>query len=519
MMIGIVAAVAILTRLPTLVHVAARVIVVLTAAGVFFFFFWGSSFRFVGENDVGVVIKNIGAALPPGQIIATDGEMGPQAKILGPGWHPLLWPVIYNVESQPVTEIQQGEVGIITTTDGKPLPPGEIYAREWTEDEFQQMLLAEHFLGAGGGYKAPQASVLTPGKYRINPKLYRIEKMLSTNIAKATVGIVKSNVGEPGAKDEQPTDALVDSGMRGIWRQPLLPQIYYLNTKALEVTDISTAKKVVRYVKGGSQGEEQEITVRSADGFTFPVDVRVEYEVLPQQAALIVANFGDDGTVLQDRLNSAVRAIFRNNAETLRALDYVQQRSAQETQSLALLATEMEKVGLTVTAVRIGDVGDEQSLGLLLKTQTDREIAVQEQKTFEEQQRTAEQQKKLSKTEQEAKEEMRLATAMYEVQIASAEKEKKVIGAEAEAEAIQIRAKAQAEAFRVVSEQIGAGNAALIEVMTIVGENQIPITPRVMVSGGNAGNPAGDETTALIGTMIDTMIQRDVVKPAAPAQP
>ncbi|MCZ6811133.1 MAG: hypothetical protein O7D97_03945, partial [Planctomycetota bacterium] len=177
----------------------------------------------------------------------------------------------------------------------------------------------------------------------------------------------------------------------------------------------------------------------------------------------------------------------------------------------AMLATEMSKVGVTVTAVRIGDVGDEQTLGALLKTQTDREIALQEQVTFQEQQRAAEQQKALSRTQQEAEEERRLATAMYEVQIAEQNKERRIIEAGAEAEAIRIKAEAQAEAYRVIALQIGSGNAALLELLKIVGERGINITPRVMVvgsNGGNAGTGGSTEATALIGTMLDTMISR-----------
>jgi len=508
--IGLIVAVAILINVPRMVNIAAKVVLILLALVAFILFFSASSFQYVGENQVGVVVKNMGKALPSGTIIATNGEMGPQAEILGPGWHGFLWPVVYNVETTLITKIEDGEVGMITTTDGKPLAPGDIYATKWSEGESQDMLRAEYFLSTGSGSKGPQASVLTPGKYRINPKLYTVTPVDATNIAKATVGVVKSNIGDI-AKDTKPAaDALVGTGKRGIWREPLMPQIYYLNTNALEVTIISTAKKVVRFTKLGGKGEEREITVRSSDGFTFPVDVRIEYEVGPDKAAMVVANFGDDGPILNDRLNSAVRAIFRNNAETVKALNYVQQRSAQEEQSLVMLANEMTKVGVTVTAVRIGDVGDVQSLGLLLKTQTDREIAIQEQQTFEEQERTAQQKKALSKTLQEAEEEKRLATATYEVDIAGKDKEKQIIEAEAQAEAITIRAKAQAEAFRVVAEQIGQGNAALIELLKIIGENNIQITPRVMVNGQGGGqSTAGDaQTTALIGTMLDSMLSR-----------
>ena len=332
---------------------------------------------------------------------------------------------------------------------------------------------------------------------------YQIEIVAGTAIEKATVGIVKSNVGTmPDMTDSE----IVDKGQRGIWRQPLLPQKYYLNTKAFQVTVVSTEAQVVRYTKSAKANEEREITVRSSDGFTFPVDVRVEYEVKPRDAAMIVARFRGDEQRLANRLNSAVRAIFRNNAEAVKALDYVQQRSLQESQSLAMLAKEMIKVGLTITAVRIGDVGDEQTLGALLKTQTDREIARQEQGTFQEQQRAAEQKKALTRTEQEAEEERRLATAKYAVEIAEQAKDQRIIEAVAEAEAIRIRAEAQAEAYRVVALQIGPGNAALLELLKIVGEAGINITPRVMVVGGNGSGAPSAATTALIGTMLDTML-------------
>ncbi len=493
---------------------AVRGVAGLLALVVLFFFFALSSFRHVGDNEIGVITKNVGrSALPPGKIIATEGEMGPQARIMPPGWHPWLWPVIYDVRKYPLVEIKNGYVGLLTARDGRPLPPGEIYADEWDPANFKRMAEdAEYFLTEGGGYKGPQVSVLRPGAYRINPTLFTLQVVGVTNIEKATVGVVKSNVGDLPPGNVADPNAVVEKGQRGIWREPLLPQEYYLNTKVYEVTVISTAKRVVNYTTAG-KGQESEITVRTSDGFDFPVDVRVEYEIRPVDAPVVVASFGDDGLPLLERLNSAVRAIFRNNAETVKALDYVNQRSIQEQQSLVMLAAEMTKVGVTVTAVRIAAVAEDGSLDTLLKTQTDRQIADEEVKTFQQQQLAAEQRKELTRTEQEAEEERRLATAKYEVQIAEQHREQRIIEAGAEAEAIRIKAEAQAEAYRVIALQIGSGNAALVELLRIVGEQGINITPRVMVTGGQngggQGNAQGNETTALIGTMLDTMVSRE----------
>jgi hypothetical protein len=79
--------------------------------------------------------------------------------------------------------------------------------------------------------------------------------------------------------------AIVERGERGIWRQPLTPQKLYLNTKAYEVTVISTKQQIIRYGIGG-ETDDSEIEVRTSDGFTFPVDVRVEYQIRPEDAPL-----------------------------------------------------------------------------------------------------------------------------------------------------------------------------------------------------------------------------------------
>jgi regulator of protease activity HflC (stomatin/prohibitin superfamily) len=491
------------------------------AAVVLFVAFTLASFRLVKEDQVGIVTKNIGwTSLPPGKIIATEGEKGTQAHVLPPGWHPWYWPFIYDINNVPVIEIPAGMVGLLTASDGQPLPGDATYAPEWPEGDEKRMAQdAVYYLTNGNGHRGPQTSVLKPGKHRINPKLFTLKQVPVTTVKKAEVGVVKSNVGEQVQGEGVRT--LVDRGQRGIWRAPLLEGQYYLNTDAYETTIISTRKKIVHYTMlSGSQSggdDEREIIVRTSDGFTFPVDVRIEFEIQPEDAPLLVGTVGDDMEGLRGVMTSAVRAIFRNNAEGVKALDYVKQRSHQESESLKMLVKEMSKIGVTITGVRIGDVGNEQTLGSLLKTQTDREIALQEQETFREQQRAAEQKKLLTKTEQEAEEEKRLATASYEVQIAEQKQKQRVIQAEAEAQAIKIQAQAQADAYKLIAQQIGAGNAALVEVLKIVGERGIQITPRVMVSGANGGSGAG-QTTALIGTMLDTMVDRSPQPPARARQ-
>ncbi|MHC4708292.1 MAG: SPFH domain-containing protein, partial [Planctomycetota bacterium] len=435
--------------------------------------------------------------------LAVNRENGVQAQILAPGWH-VKWKWQYNVTQIKMTEIKTGSVGLIQAADGQSLPAGAIYAPEWNEPE--KMLNAEYFLGQGKGYKGPQLSVLSPGRYRINTKLFTITTVPVTNVEVGTVVVIKSNVGQ--AVDSE--DRLVEVGQKGVWKKPLTEGKFRLHTKAYEATPISIRQVKVSYTAEKEQGEGigyqpmRPITVRSKDGFTFPVDVRMTYKINSENAPQVVATVGDDALVLTKLVTPAVRAIFRNNAEKVKALEYVQNRSKQESQSTSMLKEELAKYGVTVLAVRIGDIGDEKSLGLLLKTQTDREIALQEQATFEEQQRAAEKQKELTKTTQEAEEEKRLATAQYSVQVAEQEKQKRIIDAQADAERIRITAEARALAYKKISEVLGSDNAALIEIMKLVESGRIRITPEVMVGGAGAGM-----TDALMGTVLRGMLDKN----------
>lgn len=562
LLIGLVLGVAMLVLAVKTPNRPAMISGIVFALAVFVGFFYLASIRYIGAGEVGIIVKNaFGGRMKDGRIIATSGEMGVQAQILRSGWHFGYWPVIYDVKSVPLVEIKPDEVGLIETADGSPLDAGQLFAPEWSRETFQQMLDASHFLTAGNGRKGKQVSVLTPGKYPLNTELFKVRPVKQTEVLAGEVAVLKANFGTApteivhhvaaGAADKPVTEddalKLAKAGEMGVLATALPPGKYPLNTEAFTVTEIWTTQMIAQFTAintgGGGRSfsqiaqtsaadgqkarhdaslEEREITVRTSDGFTFPVDVRVEYVVEPKDAPIVVAKLGDDeGERFRNALNSAVRAIFRNNAEKVKALDYVQQRSTQEVQSLAMLKDQMARFGITVTAVRIGNVGDEQTLGVLLKTQTDREIAKQEQQTFQEQQKAAQQKKELTRTTQEAEEEKRLATAAYAVKIAEEDKKKQVIAAGAEAEAIRIRAEAQAQAYKSIAAQIGSANAALVEVLKIVGERNIQITPRVMVSGGGqgAGNGAAKgasgqsaEVTALVGTMLDQMVSREEPK-------
>jgi uncharacterized membrane protein YqiK len=558
-----------------------------------------SSAVYVNDDMVGVVTKKFGGGeLPTGRIVAVNGENGPQAKVLGPGWHLWFWPWQYGVTVEGVTTIAEGKLGHIETFDGVPLGEGMIFAPAWENRE--ALLNAETFLQADGasengptGYKGPQVTTLKPGTYRYNPRLYKITTGEVTDVAEGHVKVVKANEGAlpkrrmitakevvekevpmpeqeilaakqkvkelldakaraevEGEKDSegnpvQPTltplkdirlekltktifvdvktqipDRLVDKGQRGIWREPLYPNQYYLHNKAYKVIDINTLKVAVAYskedkvdAKKGGIRQKADVTlnaivVLSKDGFEFPVDVRVIYHVEPEDAPLVVATIGDDENVLTKIMTPSLRSIFRNGAEDALALEFVKERSKRQRDVRDILARKLISSGITVDEVLIGRVGNKETLGNLLKTQTDRQIAIQQQITFVDQQKAAEKKKSLAKTEEEAIQERELAKAEYAKQIAVQVKQKRITEAEAGQREVEIAAdakayevkkqgEAQAAVYIMKVEAIGKNNAALLEALQMVKEGNIKITPNVMVGAGG-----GSSVDALMGTML-----------------
>lgn len=324
--------------------------------------FAGTSYVFIGKDEVGLLNKIYGIKeLPKGQIIAREGEKGPQARILGPGFHfvPLI-NVINEIEETAIVMVPEGYYGQIVALDGKPMPEGMFIAPRWSEEQHADMLDASYFLNEGG-YKGPQASVLKPGKYRLNTKLFKVtvdESTRATIIKAGFVGVVKSNIDEHGglcveeevsAADDSASRAnaddalsvkLVQEGCVGIWKEALFPAAYYLNRKAYEVTEVDTRVQTWSY-KGGykkkfidltvdQQGninqaprhEEQLVPENAADravfvkieGWDIPVELRALVQVSSETAPVVVGAVGGLGEVEDRILTPAIRSIVRNVA-------------------------------------------------------------------------------------------------------------------------------------------------------------------------------------------------------------
>ena len=154
----------------------------------------------VGAREIAIKERRyIGAKMPPGRVVATEGEVGIQADVLKPGLHLIKFPFERVVRKVPLIEIGPDELGVIEAVDGEPMPPGRIFAPDRAQNAHNNFQDPIAFIKQGG-VKGIQLRTLPPGLWPIHPYLFRV------SVSKATV-VPQGKVGGVTAADGDPLDA------------------------------------------------------------------------------------------------------------------------------------------------------------------------------------------------------------------------------------------------------------------------------------------------------------------------
>src|SRR5260370_5748519 len=114
----------------------------------------------IGPAEVGLVIKRVSRRHNTTDTpIAFAGEAGYQAELLMPGVRFKLWPT-YSVIRYPWVQVPAGEIGVVISQIGEPLPTGAKSAA--SRAEFGNFTHLHAFI-EGKGQKGVQRPVLPPG--------------------------------------------------------------------------------------------------------------------------------------------------------------------------------------------------------------------------------------------------------------------------------------------------------------------------------------------------------------------
>jgi uncharacterized membrane protein YqiK len=235
----------------------------------------------VGGREMAVMERKwFGKKMPQGRVIAMTGEIGIQARTLGPGLHFVI-PFIFNARKIQFTIINENEVGLIEAIDGNPVPQGQIFAR--MADGCNAFQDGELFL-KNGGEKGPQIDILPPGNYRINSALFKVRNEPVLVIDKGKVGLVTSMDGNPivpgrllahfveGHKNFENAELfLKNGGQKGPQAQILLPGTYRINRdlfiiEIFDATVVPSGKVGLVTALDGEQLPEKEYVAKTLEG-------------------------------------------------------------------------------------------------------------------------------------------------------------------------------------------------------------------------------------------------------------
>ena len=498
--------------------------------------FLSRSFVIIDGDEIGALKRiYLGDELPPGRILALDGQKGPQAEIHGPGFHLIPFVrVIYEIEFFPVQEIPEGRYGLLVTTDGRAIDEGAYLANPWPEGKEEDMLNATFFL-ENGGQKGPQFNVLSPGKYRLNPYLFRINKLPATDVPTGHVAVIRSNIRttaqecpDPaksvGHADQSVALPLVPKGCVGVWEEPIPPGRYYLNEKAFVTTIIPTRLQTWVY-KGGyvqrrinltvsDEGKIQQkevseqiavpknaadraINVR-VEGWTVPVEMRVVVAVNPANAAKVVASVGGLEQVEDNIITPVIRDILRTigGQAGRKVLDLVEKRAEIVAELERAIVPEGLKAGVTIQEVRMGEPAIPPEL--LVATLRE-QLAIQLQETYKKEQDAQRERIKVERERATADQQKELVAAEIRKKAAEFTKEQLRLLGEGEKLKLLEIAKGQEAQALVLGKEAALQLAALEKALEAAKENdRIVKVPTVQVIGGEAGSFEG--AAAILGS-------------------
>ena len=227
---------------------------------------------------------------------------------------------------------------------------------------------------------------------------------------------------------------VVPKGFRGIQQEVAGPGIYYLNRRAYIVYIVDTTNITIDWDES-KETRFDPLTVVSHDGFSINVSVKVVIRVRPDQAPYMVAKIGSIQNLVEHVIHPMIDSSFRNQASATSAMNFMQNRHEEQQKAEDRTRKELEKYHVELVSVLICQIQLPEDL---MKTQTERIIAQQQQAMYAEQQKAQQSRISMEKTTAEANMQPDLVTSEIDVKVADNLKKKAILLAEGEGESIRL---------------------------------------------------------------------------------
>lgn len=434
----------------------------------------------VGPGQIALVVAKDGAPIPNERVLAHEidcddfqdaerflvngGEKGRQLAVLTTGKYrinPALFDVVTAVRAErydltyeqlEVFRVPSDRVGIVTTLDGRPITPGDLAGPIVAgHDSYQK---SQAFIDAGG-CRGLQEQVLLSGAWNLNPWFVSVELVSLTEIPIGYVGVVVSYVG--GEHVDLSGDGfkhgdLVERGRKGVWVEPLLPGKHPLNTRAMKLELVPTTNIVLNWANRQEAHHYDaglsSINVRSRDGFSFGLDVSTIIHIGMKNAPRVISRVGSMQNLVDHVLQPTVGNYFRNSAQEVTVLEFLSARSARQREAYLHIRAAIAAYDVDCIDVLIGDITPPEEL---MKTQTDKKIAEELQRTYDAQREAQMRRQQLERETAAANMQAEVVRSEQQVLIQERVAEARVAAARGDAEAARVEAQADADVKRVTA--------------------------------------------------------------------
>jgi len=424
-------------------------------------------------------------------------------------------------------------IGIVTTLEGIPLPKGAIANRL---GDFEDIALLEARADAkdsdlveailsvkneihnnyqdfqtfldNGGRIGLQHDPLLYGAYNLNPFLVSVEMVPMLVVNQGEVAVVKAYVGlatEDTSGVEFKFGSLVRPGHRGIWEEPLRTGKYAINPRCYSVEIVPTFILTLNWADATSSAHNldkdlKQIVAKSKEGFVFNIDLQVQIHVPDTEAPKVISIVGTMFNLVNEVLQAAVGNHFRDKLQSMPAIDFIEKRQGVQEQAQEHIAAKLLEYRVETRGVYIQDVILPTQLVEVLTT---REIAKQQEETYQAQKSAQDKRIELEASKGRADMQTDLAKSAVGIEIAknNATAVQETANGEAyrldkvgRASAVQTEAEGLAVAAALEAQQnaIGKDQTAIVNVFKALSDGTQRFMPEnLAITVGEGGGLAG----------------------------
>ena len=388
-------------------------------------------------------------------------------------------------------------IGIVTINEGPTPDNGAIIApivgdgitNEFYHNNFQE---PEKFLAANGR-KGKQMQVLTDGIYFINRLFANVDIVPKSIIDIGYVGVVVSYFGDKGedvSGSSYSHGELVEQGKKGIWKESMMPGKYPFNTYAGKIVPVPTTNVILKWISGQSGDHKlddnlKEISLITKDAFEPNLPLTVVFNIDYRKASSVIQRFGDIKMLIEQSLDPMIAGYFKNIGQTKTLIELVQDRSSIQDQASAEMKEKFKLYDLELQEVLIGtpaaSVADKR-IELILAQLRDRQVALEEIKTNEAKQKSAEKQRELNEAIAKSAAQTALTQSSIDIEVADNKgkselrlAEQLALKTQKLAEADKYKRTQEADASRYTKEAEAAANAKATELNAGANAKQVEL--------------------------------------------